>query len=186
MTLGNTLVHDVHVKLQVVSVLLVTAFVVAFELAIYLNGVVPIARSSLRSLLHGAAGVRRTNGVVAVDAALSLLEQRERRLVRTNNGAAVLRGVLIVVAPVLLVVLLFLSSARLRDAPLGHVLADVGCTVLLLGAFQGCFFMLGQQWAYPSVREMVAAITKQYREDCAADGEPDDPVVDPRIRQLYT
>ena len=186
MGLAHDLLHDVAVKRQVVTLCLVTAFVVAFELALYLFGVVPMAQEAVRGMLHRASaerGVRRSHAAVTADAWLALGDLRERRLIEANNAAARLRGVLIVLAPLLIVVILFLSSRPLRESPLHHVYLEVGLTVLVLSLFQVAFFRLGQRWEYPTEREMVHRIAEQYRADCAADGDSA-PRADPRIAAL--
>ena len=76
-----------------------------------------------------------------------MLEMRERDLIKANNDAALLRGLLIVSVPIVLMLILFLSSAPLRNASLRHVAIDVGITVLCIMTFQCVFFLMGLRWS---------------------------------------
>ena len=155
--------------MQVVSILLVIAFVVCFELFLYVFGVVPSAKSAIQELLHGVLGVRQTNAVALADVWLGVCEVRERQMIETNNSAACLRGLLIAGTPLLVVVCMFLSDRRLQTDPMPHTLLDLAVTIPLLIAFQVTFFYMGLRWSYPTEQEIMGAITDQYQTDIEAD-----------------
>jgi hypothetical protein len=153
----------------VVSVLLVTAFIVGFEMLLYVFGVVPFAKSAIQQLLHGGLGVRPTNAAALVDVWLGICEVREGELVRANNSGACLRGVLIAITPVLIVVAMFLANHQLQTIPMPHTLLDLAVTIPLLVAFQITFFLMGLRWSYPTKHEIMSEITDQYQMGKGAD-----------------
>lgn len=163
-----------RVWLQVTSILLVTSIVVAIELCLYLYAVVPAARKGLRTIMQPStkpdAGDGDTVPARPFDVPLALAAEREAPLVTANNDACVLHGLLIAVVPLVLLVILFLSSRRLRAAPLGGTLIDVAMSVGMIAAFQLTFMFMGQQWSYPSMNFMIRTITDAYR--TAATGSP--------------
>lgn len=158
------------VQLQVVSVLLVTAFVVGFEMVLYFFGVVPSAKAALQGMLHGILGVRPTNAAALADVWLGVCEIREQKLVQANNSAACLHGVLIAGTPLLLVVGIFLANRQLQTVPIPHTLLDLALTIPLLVAFQITFFMMGLRWSYPNNHEIIGEITDQYQMNKDIDG----------------
>ena len=153
------------VQLQVVSVLLVTAFVVGFEMLLYLFGVVPFAKAAIQKLLHGVIRVRSTNATALVDVWLGVCEVREQELVQANNSGACLHGVLIAGTPLLVVVGMFLANRQLQSVPMPHSLLEIALTIPLLVAFQVTFFFMGLRWSYPSNQEIMGEITDQYQKD---------------------
>jgi hypothetical protein len=162
--------HKNDVLLQVVSLLLVTAFVVSFEMVLYVFGVVPAAKAAIQELLHGKLGVRPTNGLALVDVWLGVYEVRERKLVEANNAGACLRGLLIACTPLLLVIGIFLGNQQLRAEPMPHTLLDLAVTIPMLVAFQVTFFFMGLRWLYPDQQEIISEITDQYQLDKTTDG----------------
>lgn len=155
--------------LQVVSILLVTSFLVGFELLLYVFGVVPYAKVAIQDLLHGISGVRPTNAVALADVWLGVGEVRERKMVEANNSSACLRGLLIAGTPLLLVIGIFLANRTLQTEPMPHTFMDLAVTIPLLVAFQVTFFFMGLRWSYPTNIEIIGAITDQYEMNAEAD-----------------
>lgn len=171
------------VKVQVCTILLVTTFVVLFEMAIYLVGVVPTARQALDSILR-RSGTKRTGLNVALDGWLALAEERERPLVQANNQACVFRGLVIAATLMVMLVGIFYHFPDFREVRLGGMWRDVVLSVVLIAVFQVNFFFMGRQWLYPSGEQYIEDVVKQYREDAVADGS--EPKAEPRLRRLWT
>ena len=181
--------HAHAVKLQLCALLLVTGIMVFFELLIYLYGVVPFAQRGLRSMIEDGQRSNAegpTNAVRSIDSVLAVGEERERPLVAANNSRSVLYGLIITVVPLLIVVMLFLGHARMRtEAKLDGVLRDVVLSVSLILMFQISFFVMGQQWVYPSMKTIVHAVTQDYRTAAVAMDRGAEPAIVPEIRALW-
>lgn len=135
--------------------------------------------------MHGKAGVKRTKGTcVTLDGLLAMWERREHRLIKENNGACTLRGILIAVVPWLLVLIVFLSSRKLRESKLSHMYLEILITVFFVVAFQVSFFLMGLRWSYPTGDEMMTFVTRQYVKEATEDNGGQPPRRDERVSRL--
>lgn len=183
MTFLQRLHGDVNVKLQAVAILAVAGVVCLFELALFRLAIVPISQTSVEALLRSRLAVNPTGAMGTVQATLRWMAQRERIVVDDYNRKLVFTGVLVGLAPLLILLMLFLSSSSLRQASLKHALVDIGLTIVVLVSFQITFFMMGQRWAFSSAEHLLDVMVQQYHADAAADSD----VVqrDPRVSSLY-
>jgi hypothetical protein len=155
---------DVEVKQQLVTVALVAVVVMIGEAYLYFQILTPEVHGSVRTMLRDLplpatpAGARTVLQVL-----LGTAEARERTLMDNGNTGAVVNTVLIVLTPLLFVGLLFLGSSRLRAAPLWPILVDVFAVLVLVGLFEGLFFLFAHRWAFPSTPELAMAVVEQYR-----------------------
>lgn len=84
---GSRMLRDVGTQKQLLAVLLVSFFVLSFEVLLYVKAVVTIAQASVRDLLGGHTKYKKSlnRAVDTVDTLFLVSDQRERRLVSANN-----------------------------------------------------------------------------------------------------
>lgn len=110
-------------------------------------------------------------------------ERREQRLVAENNGACTLRGMIITAVPLIILLILFLSSSKLRASNVANMYLEIFITVVLVVAFQVTFFLMGMRWSYPTGEEMMTFVTQQYVREATKDTSRP-PVRDERVIRL--
>ena len=119
-----------------------------------------------------------------MDGYMSMWERREHRLTTENNGACTLRGIIITIVPLLIVLILFLSSSKLRASKLSNMYWEIFITVCLVVAFQINFFLMGMRWSYPTGEEMLTFVSQQYVREATKDNGGKPPVKDERLIRL--
>ena len=159
--------QDDDVKRQVLAVASIAFLMGTFELIFFLWVVVPTVRSGMQSLLQGVVSVTPPPLVRHLArAGLGVLKEREQELIDRNNATARVNGVLIALAPLVLVVLLLVMYPTLRREGRRHVILDVLMVFACLAAFQVMFFFLGRRYHYSTTPEMLSDLVDRYNASC--------------------
>ena len=110
------LAHDLETKRQLVTVGLVALFVIGFEVVFFYAAVVPRVRDAIQWMLKRPTPAMDPDARAALDTYLEFMDQQERKTVAAANHATVVYAFLIALLPLVLIAVLYASSAPLRHA----------------------------------------------------------------------
>lgn len=158
---------NIDVQKQIITVILTSLFVLLMEILLYVAFVVPVAETGLRSSLsrdHEDGRLYDNTYLGTLRAVICTLRGSEAKDIKSHNNRLLFNAFLIVLLPVVLLVVSFSVSPRLRQASMKYVVIDVTMGVLLLVMFQGLFYVLGTKWQYTAMEIVNQKIVEQYKE----------------------
>lgn len=147
-----------------------------FEILLFRVLVVPQAHGAVYNTLsknEKRGGLHDNPKAAVIKALICTMERYERDSLKQHNSHLMLISFMIAALPLILMVILVLSSSELRKASFKYVYLDVTMAVLLLMLFQGLFYVLGRRWQYSPISEIKHRIVEQYVTDAAKDGDVD-------------
>jgi len=150
--------------------------VTLFEILLFRVLVVSQAHAAVYGTLsknEKRGGLYDNPKLATIKALICTMQRYERDSLHQHNSHLMLVSFMIAALPLILMVILVLSSSELRYTSFKYVYLDVMMAVLLLVSFQGLFYVLGRRWQYSPLSEIQHRIVEQYVADAAKDGDVD-------------
>lgn len=178
---------NIEYQKQLVTVVGTAFLVVLMEILLFVGFILPTAEAGLRNTLSrdnedGRLYDNAHLGMGTARAVLCTMRTGEIADIKTHNSQLLFKAFLIALLPLLIVIVMFMSSSRLRQTSLKYVYADIAVGVLLLVIFQGLFYIIGTKWRYTAMDVVTQDIVRQYREGA---GEGENVCLDPNIQTLF-